>query len=218
MKLLKLAQLKLHQYHLCGFYKKTIVMTPHLQQFYFNWLAKADSYNENVLANHYDKFTSLYVVFNALYMEVMTELTISGNQIPKDFKDKKAATDYVIQYLKSKYYIDELLNDQESIDCLNTICEIIVDEKFHIILNWGNHQRNLDLKLLGKLTSNSNNEKGKAILSLFYHIRCNLFHGHKRFEEPQKELLIPVNKLLRKTVEITFQKLTIDINPIIHTN
>jgi hypothetical protein len=182
-------------------------MTPQLQQFYFNWLAKADNYNENTLANHFDKFSSLYVIFNALYMNVMEELTILGNHIPKEFKDKKAATDYVIQYLKSQYYIDMLLNSQESIDDLNSICNIISDEKFHIILNWGNHQRNLDLELLGKLTSNSNNEKGKAILSLFYHIRCNLFHGHKGFEEPQKELLIPVNRLLRKTIEITFQKL-----------
>lgn len=182
-------------------------MTPQLRDFYTNWLGKADSYNGNTLANHFDKFTSLYVVFNSLYMEVMTELVLSGKQIAKDFKDKKAATDYVVQYLKSRYLIDNLLNDQISRNSLFEICRIIEEEQFHIILDWGNHQRQMDLDLLSSLRSNSKQEKAKAILCLFYHIRCNLFHGHKGFEDRQRLLLVPVNQLLRKTVQITFNKL-----------
>lgn len=183
------------------------MVTQQLKDFYANWLAKADSYQANTLANHFDKFTSLYVVFNSLYMQVMTELATSGVNVAKDFRDKKAATDYVVQYLKSKYFISQLLNNQESINHLNDICNIIQEEQFHIILEWGNPQRPLDLELLEYLRSNSKQEKSKAILSLFYHIRCNLFHGHKGFEDRQRQLLIPVNFLLRKTVEITFNKL-----------
>jgi len=108
-------------------------MTTQLRQFYTNWLGKADGYHGNNLANHFDKFTSLYVVFNALYMDIMTELVISGNQIAKDFKDKKAATDYVIKYLKSRYLIDNLLNDQNSNDSLNEICRIIEEERIRIV-------------------------------------------------------------------------------------
>lgn len=154
---------------------------------------------------------SLYVIFNSLYIQVMAELVSHGNKIPKNFKDKKAATDYVVQYLKSKDYINKLLN-VESINDLNRICEIIDMERFHIILNWGKPQRNLDLKLLNNLRQKNKNHKAIAILSLFYHIRCNMFHGHKGFETEQKELLIPVNRLLRKTIEITYNKLSLE-NP-----
>jgi hypothetical protein len=182
-------------------------MTPQLIQFYTNWLEKADGYEGDSLANHFDRFTSLYVVYNSLYMDVMNELVISGANIPLGFKDKKAASDYVIQYLRGKFFIDSLLNDQISIDNLSEICRILEEEQFHIILHWGNQQRPLDLQLLDKLRSNNKQNKAVAILRLFYHIRCNLFHGHKGFEERQRLLLIPVNALLRKTVQLTFNKL-----------
>ena len=182
-------------------------MTPQLIQFYNNWLGKADGYEGENLADHFDRFTSLYIVYNSLYMDVMNELVISGKHIPLDYKDKKAASDYVIQYLKSKFFIDNLLNDQISVDNLSEICRIIDEEQFHIILHWGNQQRYLDLQLLDALRSNNKQSKAVAILRLFYHIRCNLFHGHKGFEENQRLLLMPVNALLRRTVQITFSRL-----------
>jgi hypothetical protein len=184
-------------------------MTQQLELFYRNWLGKADSYIENSLANIFDRFTSLYVAYNSLYMDIMTELTKLGFNITKNFQDKKAATDYVIQYIKSRFLVDQLLNNQISIDQLNEICNIIQDERFHIILDWGVPQRQLDLELLNNLRSNSKQEKAKAILDLFYHVRCNLFHGHKGFEDHQRQLLIPINYLLRKTVVIVYNKLSI---------
>jgi hypothetical protein len=183
------------------------MMTPGLRMFNQNWIAKADNYEDNTLANHFDKFASLYVAFNSLYMQVMTELVISGHVIPKDFKDKKAATDYVVQYLGSVHYINTLLNDQQSVQDFQTICDIIDQENFHIILDWGQPQRASDLGLLGELRNPSRQARAKAILSVFYHIRCNMFHGHKGFENRQRELLVPVNRLLRKTTQIVFDKL-----------
>jgi hypothetical protein len=183
------------------------MITPQLRQFYSNWLGKADAYDQDTLANHFDKFTSLYVVFNSLYLQVMTELVLAGEKLPKEYKDKKAATDYVAQYLKGKYFITQLLSDDFSLNNFTNICSIIENEEFHIILDYGIQQRALDLELLTYLRSNASQEKAKAILSLFYHVRCNLFHGQKGFEERQRQLLLPVNQLLRKTVVITFNKL-----------
>lgn len=182
-------------------------MNPKLKDFYINWLGKSDAYTGNTLSDHFDKFTSLYVLFNAEYMQVMTELVKTGKKLPKDFKDKKAATEYVIQYLGSKHFLTKLLNDSVSTTRFDSICEIIDQEQFHIILDWGNSQRDRDVKLLNSLRSQSPQERGKAILSLFYHIRCNMFHGHKGYEQQQKKLLEPVNHLLRKTVVITYDKL-----------
>ena len=64
-------------------------MTPQLVQFYTNWLGKADGYEGENLANHFNRFRSLYVVYNSLYVYVMNELVISGAHIPQDFKEKK---------------------------------------------------------------------------------------------------------------------------------
>jgi hypothetical protein len=178
-----------------------------LNDYYNNWLNKADNYNSNTLSNQFDKFTSLYVLFNSLYMQVMTNLVLAGHHIPTGFKDKIAATDYVIQYLGSTYYLNNLLNDEQSKADLNSICDIIEQEEFHIILDWGNQQRQKDIALLNSLRSTSSQRKAIAILSLFYHIRCNMFHGHKDYVDRQRALLEPVNNLLRKTVVLTFNKL-----------
>jgi hypothetical protein len=183
------------------------MVRPQLEQFYYNWLGKADTYSENTLADQFDKFISLYVVFNALYIEVIDALKQSGEALPKDYKDKKAATDYIAQFLKSKFYIQTLLSDELSRDNLDKIIDIIEHNRFHIILELGVPLRNYDLELLSFLRSKSSQEKAKAILSMLYHIRCNIFHGQKGFEEEQRELLEPATHLLRRTVEITFEKL-----------
>jgi hypothetical protein len=183
------------------------MISPQLEQFYNNWLGKADSYSNNTLADQFDKFISLYVVFNALYIEVIDALKQSGESLPKDYKDKKAATDYVAQFLKSKFYVQTLLADETSRASLEQIIDIIENNRFHIILELGVPLRHLDLELLSFLQSNSSQEKAKAILSMLYHIRCNIFHGQKGFEERQREILEPATHLLRRTVEITFQKL-----------
>jgi hypothetical protein len=184
------------------------MITPQFRMFYENWLAKADAYNRQDLSDLFDKFTSLYVLFNSLYIQVMTELALAGEKIPKDYKDKKAATDYVAQYLRARHYLDRLLNDEASVNAFQAICQIIEREEFHIIIDCNLPRRDLDLELLKYLQSRISQEKAKSILSLFYHIRCNLFHGQKNFEERQRRLLVPVNHLMRKTVVMTFEKLS----------
>ena len=187
---------------------KPAMVPPRLNEFYNNWMAKSEVHGGNTLAAHFDRFISLYVIFSSLYLHVMTELTLSGHELPKLYKDKKAATDYVAQYLKAKYYVTKLLDDEMSRNNMAQICTLIENEEFHIILEYGNANRDLDLELLTFLRSRNSQERAKAILSLFYHIRCNLFHGNKGFEERQRNLLLPVNHLLRKTIEIVYGKLS----------
>ena len=182
-------------------------MTEQFIKFYTNWLAKANGYNENTLANHFDKFISLYVIYNSLYMEVMSELKRNGANLPQKFSDKRVATEYVKRYLKPPFYLENLLNEEQSQIDLDEICKIINDELFHIIIDWGIPQRQRDIQLVESILSNNKNKKVDAILSLFYYLRCNMFHGHKGFENKQSRLLVPVNRLLTKTIEITFNKL-----------
>lgn len=182
-------------------------MNQQLNMFCANWIEKANQYSHRQLSDYFDKFISLYIVFNALYMEIMNEFALEGHPVTKDFRDKKAATDYVIQYLKSKYYINLLINDQDSQNHWQAICDIITSNKFNIILDWGIPQNHLDIELLNDLLSNSVNKKAKAILSILYYVRCNMFHGHKNFEQRQIELLVPLNYFLEKTIQILMGKL-----------
>lgn len=182
-------------------------MTQYFREFYTNWLGKADSYIGTSLSDHFDRFITLYVVYNSLYMCIVENFVSTNRISSKDFNDKSAATDYVIQFLKSRYYIDNLISKQDNIININEIIRRILSEEFHIILDWGNPQRHLDLELLKSLNSNNKNKKAKAILSLFYHVRCNMFHAHKSFEDRQQNLLIPINVLLRNTIEIIYSKL-----------
>jgi hypothetical protein len=47
-----------------------------------------------------------------------------------------------------------------------------------------------------------------GILEVIYKVRCNLFHGSKLFEPSQKEILIPLNLLLKGIIEKIYEKLT----------
>lgn len=184
------------------------MLSQNLRRIYEDWINKADSYRGDNLSNHFDRFTSLYIVYNAMYMHVMSELAIQGKQIAKKFRDKTAAVDYVIQYLGSRNYIEKLLDDEQSENCLNGIIELLQNERFYIVLDWGNRNRSEDLRLLSNLRSSNNQIKARAILTLFYHVRCNMFHGHKRFAPYQRELLEPMNFLLRKTITILYDRFT----------
>jgi hypothetical protein len=182
-------------------------MTEQINDFYNNWLSKADSYNDKSLENLFDRFISLYVVYNVLYMEIVKECYLSNGKKQK-FKDDIAATDYVVQYVGSKSFIENLFNDEQSKTDLDIICDMINENLFYINIDWlGYRKQKLDSKLLSSLYSKNKGTKAKAILSLLYRIRCNIIHGHKDFTERQENLLIPVNNLLRKTVEIVYNKI-----------
>jgi hypothetical protein len=183
-------------------------MTVQFEDFYQNWLRKADSYTNDSLENHFDKFISLFIIYNFFYLEIKRKLALSEASIGKNVTEKTLATVFVVQYLKASRFINLLLDDEQRKGCLSEICAIIENESFYIIHSTGGEPLvDSDKRLLKKLKSNEKQEKSVAILSLFYHIRCNLFHGRKGFEEEQKKLLVPMNILLRKIIEIIYDNL-----------
>ncbi|MDR3227322.1 MAG: hypothetical protein LBT56_06590 [Prevotellaceae bacterium] len=76
-----------------------------------------------------------------------------------------AATDYVVEYVKSKPFIESLFNNEnQRKNDLEFICYIIDKELFYINLDLGgNHQQELDIEILKLLRSENNGEKAKAI-------------------------------------------------------
>jgi hypothetical protein len=183
-------------------------MTTDFKNFYEKWLRKADNYKKDSLTNHFDKFVTLFILYNFLYVEVLNQLVILGKQTGKPSEktsEKTMATDYVVEFLGARYFIQCI---EEMQGYWNELCSILEEKRFNIFFDlYGYPLQDEDNELLNNLRSKNSQGKALSILSVFYHVRCNLFHGRKEFEEIQKRLLIPINHLLRKTIEIVYNKL-----------
>lgn len=185
------------------------MLNPNLINLYNNWTGKANAYNLNELAGVFDKYITLFVVFNGLYSQVTNELRNTGAQIYNQYDDRKAATDWLISHVGSTQIITKLTED-DLLDEINNIAQLIQDEVFYIKLNWGERQRDNDLQIMNRLLSNSNNEKAKGILEVIYYVRCNMIHGHKQFEDYQRDLLLPLTRILGSINELVFNRLDED--------
>jgi len=170
-------------------------MNLYLAEFYANWNAKLQAIEGDELAKVYDRYITAFVIYNNLYNEVPEMLTRQGIPLPNRLFDNKMATDLVVQYLGAQNILDILMQNHR-LDSINDIIRLINQEVFHIKIYLGQHQRNEDLKLLAELNANNPTKKATAILKVLYYVRCNIFHGHKNFEEYQRMLVEPLFRIL----------------------
>jgi len=178
-----------------------------LSNFVTNWLKKADQIKLSSPSTYFDKFFTLYVVYNRLYAEATFTLSRTGQIKIRNltsFPDRKAATNYLVKFIGSANLINSLMINPECVSSLERIKELIKWNRFSIKLNvvTGERQRDEDEDLLRRLHNRNMNTKANAILDLIYSIRCNTFHGHKGFEEVQVQILGPVIVLLRSLIDL----------------
>lgn len=191
------------------------MLSSEFKNFYENWLKKANEYKGEDISQYFDKFFTLFVVYNRLYAEVTFLLARKGEidlSKRKTFPDANAATKYMVQFIGSTFLIEQLEQDADCQYALSNIIRSIADKTFHIKLDMigGDPQPQEDRKLLDKLKSTNKNTKATAILETIYSIRCNMFHGHKGFNEIQKELLTPITIILEKMIKLIYEKLEND--------
>jgi len=182
------------------------------KHFIQSWQEKADGIEPTDIDGCFDRFFTLYVIYNRLYAEATFILARGGQpDLSKrtSFPDKCAATRYVSQYLKSTVILAGIQDSNESKRALEKIIGLVDEGAFFIRLDMvtGDSQREEDLKLLDALKSGDRCKKATAILETIYAIRCNMFHGHKGFHAVQKELLVPVIVLLEKIIELLWDKI-----------
>jgi hypothetical protein len=191
------------------------MLNQELEIFCSNWLDKADMYNHEELQGAFDKFFSLFVVYNRLYVEVTFRMSNRGEinlSNRKTFPDAEAAKNYVVQYLTSRT-IDEAFNaDNSCLNAIESLKNLIRNYTFFIKLDMvtGMPDRDLDLNLLERLESNHTDKKVKAITDFIYSIRCNLFHAQKGYSQDQVIILKPLITLLHKIIQMLFSKLKED--------
>jgi hypothetical protein len=192
-----------------------MALSPEFKEFYSSWMKKAQPHGHPDLRQSFDRFFTLYVVFNRLYAEATFRLwrkeqvqLASRNRFP----DSEAAQEYVVQYVGAAHLLQALNNDPNTRIALESIRAYVCDGTFSFKLNMmtGEAQPDEDRRLCQHLTSADRNKQAVAILEILYAIRCNMFHGHKGFESIQARLLNPVTIVLEELIKVVYVKLDED--------
>ncbi len=188
------------------------MLNQEISKFCTEWLNKSHEIDDTKLSGLFDKFFTLYVVYNRLYVETTFRMANNGQinlNNRNTFPDDKAAKVYVIQYLTGNKINEEFQADQECVTAIESLKIIIQENKLNIKLHQitGIPDRGKDLELLEKLESNKIDTKIRGITEYIYSIRCNIFHAQKGYHNQQKIVLRPINILLEKLIKILFEKL-----------
>ena len=179
--------------------------------FYCGWMEnKCREYDTNFLSAYYDVYFSRYVTYNAIYntltntLEQFEVLSRKKDKTGKEIDrgDKIKAIDIMSKYIQNTNLLI-FFSHPEVVEDIKLIVEIIENKEFGIIYKYGEPQPLEDERLKVQLSNTAEKIKIKAILTLLYSIRCNMFHGSKNFEESQKQILKPLNRLLLNVVKIS---------------
>jgi hypothetical protein len=188
------------------------MLDPEFSHFCESWQQKARTYSGETVEDHFDKFFTLYVVYNRAYAEATFWLARNGQiNISRrtSFPDSEAATSYVLKFVSATRFLTAIEGPEQCRNAIAEICRFIDEAQFAIKLDmvYGQPQRDKDLKLAQDLRAASANTRAHAVLEFIYAIRCNTFHGHKRFQPVQVDVLRPTIILLEKAIETVLEVL-----------
>jgi hypothetical protein len=172
------------------------------------WLEKADGYDDNELAQLFDKFFTLYVVFNALYDEAFHQMAGEGQVTSQDRPEKERAVTQVARFLGHDELASQLRPFTKEI---SQVENIIRERRFYFNVTGSRRESdwNADQALASGLKSLDSRECCESILTLIYRTRCNMFHGQKEYDADQESVLRPMNIFLRRVIDILMEKLRI---------
>jgi hypothetical protein len=180
-------------------------MRPVTKEFIENWELKLSQIkNDNdQLKELYDKFTTLFTIFNRYYNEAFYQFKEDKKLTKSRYSDFEKATTIVQEFLSVDSLINSFNKNQKEIDDL---CMLIENKIFHINLADGEPSEETDMQLLENLKSLTPEVKCKAVLSAIYNVRCNIVHGYKDFQEYQRLIVEPLIKLLESVIELLKKK------------
>jgi hypothetical protein len=167
------------------------------------WLDKAASYDTTILADAFDKYFTLFVVFNYLYAYMAPKV--------KDIKtrDRLMATQIFPEVVGYEYLYKLIWNDpsKDDIDTLRNL--IRPDGEFYLIsdreTNLADNKKNEDL--YKRLGDPSHNVAVKALLEYLYLVRCNMVHGSKEYDNYQLQILQPCIRCLELVVQVGLKRI-----------
>lgn len=179
------------------------------KEFFDGWLQKSETYNEQETAGAFDKFFTLFVLFNALYNEATDRLLIENKitKTKKDIGDRNGATKNTILFIGADNLYLSLKNK-----CGNEIDKVaglIEDKTFYFHMEKGTTvpDNKKDQECVDGIRSGNKQKYCDGILQLIYQTRCNMFHGSKQFDIIQVKLLSLFIKIVTVLIDELRDKL-----------
>ena len=188
------------------------MLSDEFTSFCLAWFRKSKRYSLKSIPGCFDRFFTLFVVYNKLYSHSAIELAKNG-QIPFHAHsyppDRLSATEHVLRVLPSDEMIRSIHMNPHTAYALEQLKEILLAGEFNIILSGPDGSPNplKDRELCDQLQSQAPDDIALGILNTLYHIRCNLFHGHKGFAAAQLRILAPVTRLLESVSTQLYERL-----------
>ena len=204
-----------------------------LDMFCASWLRKARSYERpfpkrlireerrTAGANHseeadaisrsFDRFTSLFVVFNRIYTEAGKLLIRRGQVQPNPRKpyaplaDRISATSHILTFYGEAGLRDEISANDKCRAAVDNFVRLIREGRFYLHENYVTGVPDVAEDM--RLADEAGAYRPRAILSLIYQARCNSVHGEKDFDEGQRELLDSMSVTLEFVVRKTLARL-----------
>jgi len=190
------------------------LISQELRGFCERWFQKAQGYQGQSIQECFDRFFTLFIVYNRLYAELTLSWARTGRIQLRGYSlpDEKAAKKYVHCYLGTNHIWSNLQNNDQCQQAVSTIRNLLENQVFVIKLDRlrGEPRPEEDLKLLNDLRSDNKWRKVGALLDIIYSVRCNMFDGHKGFDRVQAEILVPVTILLDKLAVLLYERLGSD--------
>ena len=157
---------------------------------YERLLNKANSYATGNLADCFDKFSTLFTLYNLQYNYVA-----KSKNIKKD--DNYKAIGLIKKFIDCKSFCEKSIIDNKSAE----IIRLIEDGAFYL------KNVPIDSEVVKKMKSTDFEERTKGILEALYYVRCNLVHGDKTFTDDQRRILNPCIVILNELNSIVFERI-----------
>ena len=182
------------------------------------WQQKADKIKlcENDFATYFDKFVTLFIIYNRLYREATFTLWQKYPDIEpnshQSFPESPAAKRYVAEFLDGPTLLMALQAHSRTRQAIEEMERILEDGQFPIILTGPKAEANRaeDESLLDRFRSDDDWKRAKAILEFVHAVRCNTVHGGPNFDRVQIEVLKPCITVLSKLNDLLSKKLFCD--------
>ncbi len=180
------------------------MMHPDTKELIENWEIKSAQINTENLDGLYNKFTTLFTIYNRLYNETFSILKRENKLTKSNYPDHEKATLLIIEFLGAQNIVDKF-NENNQAD-LDGVINLLTNKVFNINLEDGNPRPDMDNQLLINLKNTDVNIKSRAILFLIYNVRNNVIHGYKDFQEYQRLIVEPLINLLESLIQLFKEK------------
>lgn len=174
-----------------------------IEGFCERWLDKANLYQADRIDDLFDKFFTLFVVYNRLYsasaelhratLDIKTARMLRG--------DRREATEAMHQIFRKMSICDALRNEPALAAACIELSDSLVSNRFFLHTIPGTKEPDLAKDKMH--AARLRNCSLLTVLECLYQIRCNIFHGEKELAPQQAEILVPAITLLEAVVSMS---------------